>query len=145
VPYELTRQLDSAVAEVFAIMLTLTCVPSEDGRAPGEPCFTATVDFSGALVGSCSLRVEEATAVALTSSFVGLPAEELPRSLFLDTVGELCNMIAGGWKSRQPPPRSSCTLSPPVVSSHCERVWDGSLTRLYCFEAHHLILKLKLS
>lgn len=143
--YEMIRQLDWAVAEVFAIMLTLTCLPSAENQLPQDPCFTARVDFTGTLTGFCSLQVNESAAITLTSGFIGVPPDRLAPSLFTDTVAELCNMIAGSWKSRLPPPRSFCHLSPPVVSSAGERPREGSLIRLYCFKEHQLILALNLA
>jgi chemotaxis protein CheX len=33
-----------------------------------------------------------------------------------DAIGELCNMIAGGWKSKLASPDSNCSISTPAVT-----------------------------
>ena len=38
-----------------------------------------------------------------------------------DAVGELCNMIAGGWKSRLGAPASVCHISVPAVTRSTAR------------------------
>jgi chemotaxis protein CheX len=65
-----------------------------------------------------------------------------------DAVGEICNMVGGGWKDRVPTLSSQCALSPPTVISgraykvHMSRPSDR-FTRTYMFNGNLLFLTLR--
>jgi chemotaxis protein CheX len=116
--HDLVRQLDESVAEVFAVMLNLACPPAiaEPAGIHALPCFIASVAFSGTLEGSCAIHLAPDTAAELTANLTGIPAPEISPTECADTTGELCNMIAGSWKTRQPATQAACHLSCPVVT-----------------------------
>jgi chemotaxis protein CheX len=139
------QQLNEAVAEVFAVMLNLACT-CETVPASGLPApyLSASVQFSGTLSGHCTILMTEPTAAELTSNLTGIPALEIPPELCADTAGELCNMIAGSWKTRQPDAVASCQLSCPVLGPECEPE-EGlahSVTLFCRFSIHSMILHL---
>ena len=146
VPESLVVHLDEAVREVFDLMLSRPCTPS--ARDP-EPMagLTALVQFSGTLNGACAIHLELGSADELTEHLTGeppTPGSALPA----DMVGELCNMIAGMWKSRLAPPMASCHLSSPTVARTCPAETEAeasTVTRTYQFAPHWLTLQLTLA
>ena len=136
--------VDQSVSEIFGIMLGLTVAPVElqpsnvTGRQPER---TAIVGFSGILRGSCGIRFSSQAAHAVASAMSGgMPVEEDSESID-DAVGELCNMLAGGWKGRVRELESECLLSPPAVISGTDyhihvRKASLTLTRNYRFQGH---------
>ena len=146
-----TDQLDEAVAEVFATMLDLRCLPVESLGFPSGVSsvrhLTASVRFSGSLTGFCAVQVDEPAAAGLTSQLTGISIDGLSPDLFFDTVAELCNMIAGCWKSMQPAAHASCNLSPPTPGSEplLTSAFPRTFTRLYSCAPYQLTLALSVA
>ena len=139
-PHNLFQQLDDAVAEVFELMLSRSCIPAQCGRA-AVPGVIALVHFSGALTGACTLHLDLASAGELAEQLTGEPPQpdsELPA----DAVGELCNMIAGSWKSRLEPALATCQLSSPSFQAAAAPAEHATVTRTYHFAPHCLTLQL---
>jgi chemotaxis protein CheX len=56
------------------------------------------------------------SAEKLTCAFLGsCEGCAWDEAMTADTVGELCNMIAGGWKKRLSAPDTACDLSVPFI------------------------------
>ena len=141
---------DEAVAEVFSMMLGFEAKVIES--VPPAPTTgdvfgrTAIVGFSGSMRGSCELRMDSLAARAVCSAMIGDTSIEEDESID-DAVGELCNMLAGGWKNRVPTLSSNCALSPPtVISGRSYKVHMSSpsakFSRAYQFDVHTLYLTL---
>jgi chemotaxis protein CheX len=140
---------DKTVIEVFGVMFgfdaksiqTSTPNPNDLNER------TAIVGFSGAMRGSCQIRMSSDGARSITSAMLGgAPVDENDESID-DAVGELCNMLAGGWKNHISALSSECALSPPsVISGRHYKVHlskpSVSITRIYQFDAHELHLTL---
>lgn len=142
---------DTVVAEIFKMMLdfdiqamdipSTACPPSElDER-------TAIVGFSGSMRGSCQIRIGVIAAKSIASAMLGgAPIDDDDDSIN-DALGELCNMLAGGWKNGVPSLSSACALSPPTVISgrnykvHMSKPSE-KLSRCYQFNTHALHLTL---
>jgi len=143
---ELTRQLDQAVAEVLAVMLNLACTfESLDQIRPPRIAITASVFFSGTLEGVCTLGFDHATSAELTANLIGIPPALISRDLCDDTAAELCNMIAGSWKSAQSRTHDGCHISCPAITSsefHPPTNFRHTIARLYRFDGHHMSLTL---
>ncbi len=140
------RQLEEAVAEVFAVMLNLACVcETVPASLFPRPCLSASVQFSGTLKGRCTLWLTEPTAAELTSNLTGIPMHKIPPELCADTARELCNMIAGSWKTRQPDALAACHLSCPILSAGCESEegFANSVTLLCRFSMQSMMLRLE--
>ena len=135
---EWITELDAAVSEVFSLMLGRRCQP--DLRYADLSGYEASVGFSGTLRGSCTVRLDYDAARSLTEELTG---EASPADC-LDTVGELCNMIAGSWKSRLPGDASACKLSIPHSGPVGLAAKGAELCRYYRCEGVSLILLLSL-
>jgi chemotaxis protein CheX len=130
--------LDSTVEEVFALVLGSTC-----SRVPGmmtneEESLMAVVGFGGILSGACVLRCGSGAALAMAGKMMGASFTELDPTV-QDAIGELCNMLAGGWKSRIPELSSHCGLSVPAIVTGRDyqmRVHplQFQLSQSYCFD-----------
>ena len=69
-----------------------------------EGRIVARIQFTGAVDGECLLYASQATASVTAEALLGTPSE--PHDPMVDdAIGELCNMIAGGWKSKLASPR----------------------------------------
>jgi chemotaxis protein CheX len=140
---------DETVFELFAQMLGLTVAISpppvpEIGEGDER---TAIVGYSGSLRGCCEVQMNEGAARAVTSAMLGgLPVDS--EVSMDDAVGEICNIIAGGWKDRVPPLSSNCALSPPTVITgraykvHMSRP-SVKMFRCYRFAGEYLFLTLR--
>jgi chemotaxis protein CheX len=106
--------LDDAVGEVFELMLRQRCALVDETTAAAR-WISAKIVFSGTLEGQCVVQVSGAGADRLADALLGAEGD-WDDEMIDDAVGELCNMIAGGWKSRLDAPASVCTLSMPSVS-----------------------------
>jgi chemotaxis protein CheX len=142
---------DETVVEIFKMMFGLDIAPAELPSSDLPPSElderTALVGFSGAMRGSCQVRICAQAAKSIASAMLGgMPIEDDDDSID-DALGELCNMLAGGWKNRIPALSSECALSPPTVISgrdykvHMHKP-SLQLTRIYEFESHMLRLTL---
>ena len=104
---EAVTRLDSAVSEVFETMLERSCDPLEGEVDTVEGRIVARIQFTGAVDGECLLYASQATASVTAEALLGTPSE--PHDPMVDdAIGELCNMIAGGWKSKLASPDSNC-------------------------------------
>lgn len=152
------NQIDEAVAEVFDQMLGRSCVPtSTESELEPIACessrgLTASVLFSGSLNGTCTVHLDLSTAGELTALLTGETYDpDGPSHLSADMVGELCNMIAGSWKSRLPSEQARCGLSSPVITSEQSQLqttelagnFKHSLVRVYRIHDQCLILQLR--
>jgi len=143
------ERADETVAEVFNMMLGHQIGPvSELDTTPCEANErTAIVGFSGSMRGTCEIRMSTLAARAVASAMLGgTPVEDGDDSID-DAIGELCNMIAGGWKNRVPTLTSDCTLSPPTVISGGDykvhmRQPSMKMARVYRFDGNTLHLTL---
>jgi chemotaxis protein CheX len=142
------QRADEAVLEVFARMLGLQIAPTEpqiQEPGPGEDR-TAIVGFSGAMRGCCEVQLNEQGAQAVASAMLGTPVDDA--ASLDDAVGEICNMVGGGWKDRVPSLSSQCALSPPtVISGRAYKVNmsrpSDKITRTYHFDGNLLFLTIR--
>jgi len=106
--------LECAAIEVFNMMagteLTLMTEAPEHQEGPQ----TAMVGLAGALCGMITIRCQQETAVTLATRMLGDDAKSNP-SMVGDALGELCNMVAGNFKSKISGLADHCMLSVPTV------------------------------
>jgi chemotaxis protein CheX len=110
------RNLDASVQEVFELMLCASCrredgLPEPDGRFESV---TAVVGFAGMLSGALMLRCSGQAAALIAARMTGMEFDRVDDTV-KDGIGEICNMLAGAWKSRVPNLASHCGLSVPAV------------------------------
>jgi chemotaxis protein CheX len=142
---------DSTVKEIFDMMFGLDIRPvdllpeDQDQTEPDER--TAIVGFSGSLRGSCQLRISRIAAQSIASAMLGGPPTDVSDESLNDALGELCNMLAGGWKNGIPDLSARCALSSPTIISGCDyKIYmakpSSKLCRTYQFGPHSLHLTL---
>ena len=141
-----STQIDETVAETFGVMFGLAAhhdaTPAES--LAGEDELTGLIGFSGALRGSCEVRMNTAAARTIASAMLGgSPIEEGDEDSINDAVGEIGNMLAAGWKNRIESLSGKCFLSPPtVISGKSYKVHPQhaavKVVRQYAFDAHSL-------
>jgi chemotaxis protein CheX len=108
---------------------------------------TAIVGYSGAMRGCCEVQMNQGAATAVATAMLGGTLTEDEESLD-DAVGEIANMIAGGWKDRISALSSDCNISPPtVITGRAYKVHMSrpslKMMRCYCFSGHHIFLTLR--
>jgi chemotaxis protein CheX len=129
--------MDDTVREVFGMMLGLEVVAGGELPPASKDIVlreqTALVGFAGAMSGICEISICKSGARIITSAMLGGLAVEDGSDSICDAVGELCNMIAGGWKNRIPLLASACSLSIPTVivggSYHVHRPANARVNR----------------
>jgi chemotaxis protein CheX len=108
--------LECAAVEVFEMMASVQLqqrsAPLEEPK--GE--LTAMVGMAGAICGMIAIRCSQATAVKLVSLMLGEEAAPAPPNA-RDAIGELCNVVAGNFKSKIGSLADHCMLSVPTVIS----------------------------
>jgi chemotaxis protein CheX len=131
-------RLDSAVSEVFEMMLARSGGPMDETAAIAEP-IAARIRFSGAVDGECLLHASRSVAQLTAEALLGTVSEP-EDSMVEDAIGELCNMVAGGWKSKLEGEQAACLISPPTIFN---LELDGlaedremRVRRFYCFEGN---------
>jgi chemotaxis protein CheX len=113
------ENLNASVAEVFEGMLGMRCelvqldgVP--DITVEAEELVTAVVGFGGILSGACVVTCDGATARQFAGLMTGMEFDTVDE-IVKDGIGEICNMLAGAWKSKIPGLAAKCGLSLPAV------------------------------
>jgi chemotaxis protein CheX len=112
------KHLDLSVLEVFGTMLGMDCERREATDFAIEPrsadAVTAVVGFGGILSGACILSCDELAARLIAGKMTGFEFDQVD-DVVKDGIGEICNMVAGGWKSKVPTLAANCGLSLPAV------------------------------
>ena len=106
--------LECSAIEVFAMMANteLRVMAEQPEQPQGEQ--TAMVGLAGALCGMITIRCKPETAIKLATQMLGEDAKS-NRSMVGDALGELCNMVAGNFKSKIPSLADHCMMSVPTV------------------------------
>lgn len=106
--------MQCAALEVFELMAGAHLEVNISSTEPPRGELTAMVGMAGALCGITTVRCSRATAAKFASSMLGGgSASNLPAAG--DALGELCNMIAGNFKSKISTLADHCMLSVPTV------------------------------
>ncbi len=111
-----TQLLQSAVREVFDIMLDTQLGRMESARPQGNsgPGLTAMVGLAGQVSGVLSLRCSHRAAASIASRMLKLEPRQAEGSA-PDAIGEICNMIAGNFKTKIAGLSEECMLSVPTI------------------------------
>jgi chemotaxis protein CheX len=108
------RNLDSSIDEVFTLTVGVHCRRAWEAVAPDTESVTAVVGFGGMLNGACVFRTGGTTARKIAARMTGMEFTEIDDTV-KDAIGEICNILAGTWKSKVPELASHCDLSVPAV------------------------------
>lgn len=107
--------IELAAQEVFQLMLNASLVPVAELRTPHSE-ITAMVGLAGQMCGVFSIECSSEAAVQITSAMLGV-ASGATNEETCDAVGEVCNMVAGNFKSKLEGVGDGCMLSVPTVVS----------------------------
>jgi len=141
-----TLHLDDAVDEVFRLMMGSPCLPSDGNVTSDTETITAVIGLAGAMSGACTLRCGLNTALRMAECMVGVRPTELD-AMVKDAIGEVCNMVAGGWKGKHAAFASGCMLSTPAVVTgtnyqlHMQQQ-EFRIDRTYHFEEYALSISI---
>jgi chemotaxis protein CheX len=106
--------LECSAIEVFGMMAnTELRVLAEQPKQPQSEQ-TAMVGLAGALCGMITIRCKKEISIKLAARMLGEDAKSNP-SMVGDALGELCNMVAGNFKSKITSLADQCMLSVPTV------------------------------
>ena len=108
------RNLDASVEEVFQLMLGVNCRRDSSPMVQEPESVTAVVGFGGLLSGACVFRSGSTAAMKIAAHMTGMEFPEVDDTV-KDAIGEICNMLAGSWKSKVPDLAANCGLSVPAV------------------------------
>lgn len=108
------RNLDSSVDEVFSLTVGVQCRRAWESAETETESVTAVVGFGGLLTGACVFRTRGTVARDIAARMTGMEFSEIDDTV-QDAVGEICNIVAGTWKSKVPELASHCDLSVPAV------------------------------
>ena len=109
-----TPLLETATREVFEIMLGTQLNDMADVEPPLATDLTAMVGLAGQLCGVLSIRGDARTASRMASKMLGVETDRLDENV-RDAIGEICNMVAGNFKSKIAHLANGCSLSVPTV------------------------------
>jgi CheY-specific phosphatase CheX len=136
----LMKRLDAAVAEVFELMLGMSCLPLEEEHE-SDKRITVQIQFSGGIEGGCLLCLGSSAGEMTMEALLGECHGECD-SMMMDAAAELCNMIVGSWKSKLDPSMASASLSIPTISHDTgitiQNQSGRNLLRSYCFRGNTL-------
>jgi chemotaxis protein CheX len=100
----------ASLDEVFGMMLGMKITPCEDVAVVSQ--ITAIVGLAGSLCGLFGIRCSRESGAKMAEKMLGPPEGN---SQILDALGEICNMLAGSFKSRIPSIADTCMLSIPTT------------------------------
>jgi chemotaxis protein CheX len=136
------ENLDASVNEVFETMLGVRCQSRSESTTGSSgsatETVTAVVGFGGILSGACVFRCDAPAARQIAGLMTGMEFESIDETV-KDAVGEICNMLAGGWKSKVPELAANCGLSVPAVITGTDynlhvQSPEFRIRRTYCFQ-----------
>jgi chemotaxis protein CheX len=107
--------LQVGAKEVFQIMLQteLASLPNVEELTPAGDV-TAMVGLAGALCGVMTIRCDSKTAEKMAGRMLGSVGAVDPKDV-PDAIAEICNMVAGNFKSKITQLAEHCMLSVPTV------------------------------
>ncbi len=142
--------LMAAMRDIFSTMLGER-LGRIQGRTTDNPHVSALVGLAGEFSGVLTLHFSEAAACSVASGLLGTNLKSLDETV-RDSIAELANMVAGGFKKTLSPDRELFKVSIPSViqgmqyntrgSTNSEQIWVGAGTDSYQFDVQ-LIVEVK--
>lgn len=111
---EWQKQLEASVREVFEMMLGSALEVVKEDESLGRTDLTGMVGLAGQVCGVLSIRCTSKTGAHIASKMTGTEVPERDASV-RDALGEVCNMVAGNFKSKLPNLSDGCLLSVPTI------------------------------
>jgi chemotaxis protein CheX len=116
--FNTSQTLTDLVPNVLATMASLTAQPDpEGGPQPGNNRVSGTIGIAGDRVtGAIYVHLPQPLAFLVVNAILGNPAEQSVSDGDLnDVVGELTNMVGGGFKSALCDADWPCAMSTPAI------------------------------
>ncbi len=136
-------KLDRAVDQVFGMMAGLMSVPT-DSPVEHRHEVTAIIGLAGSLNGAFVINTTETDALRITEALTRSSLTEFD-DIASDTMGEICNMLAGVWKGGFRSLASACLLSVPTVFTgrdyrRCMQSMLMCIERSYLIDKSHALM-----
>lgn len=142
--FAMTDPLVRAVVKTFETMMGINLDSLPLSSAFQEAHVLGEVAFSGQANGKVQLRFPKAAVPVIGARLLGLEASDLnDPAIANDVVGELCNMVAGNFKSNLCDAGLPCTLQPPKITITEDfklQSVDGGSSERYAFRSPELAL-----
>ncbi len=106
--------LETSAREVFEVMLGTELTQMGEVEVPLTAHCTAMVGLAGRLCGVLSLRCTAETAGCMAAKMLGSEVGAAEYTI-RDAIAEICNMVAGNFKTKIPGLAEGCMLSVPSV------------------------------
>lgn len=118
VPPRAVDQLLELTSDVFASMVghDLVHVPEAAGKDANATQIVGTVAFAGSWTGYVAVATSQAAARDITAALLGADPSDVDAQV-RDAVGEVVNMVAGGFRTRMVKPGDSWTITLPMVAT----------------------------
>lgn len=113
---EWIERMEAAAKDVFESMLGVPVKLAGGNSGQGLVNLTALVSLTGTPAGVLGVSCEADSAARIAMLMLGSDRPE-PEETAKDALGEICNMVAGGIKSRSGAGEDLCRLSVPTVVS----------------------------
>ncbi len=111
---EWLKLLETSTREVFELMLGSNLEVVKEDETLGRTDLTGMVGLAGQLCGVLSIRCTSKTAAHIATKMTGGEVSKSDPSV-RDALGEVCNMVAGNFKSKLPELSDGCLLSVPTI------------------------------
>lgn len=111
---EWQKLLETSTREVFDLMLGASLKVVKEDETLGRTDLTGMVGLAGQLCGVLSIRCTSKTAAHIATKMTGGEVSKSDPSV-RDALGEVCNMVAGNFKSKLPELSDGCLLSVPTI------------------------------
>lgn len=125
---EWQKMLETSAREVFDLMLGTDLKIVEEDGTPGRTDLTGMVGLAGQVCGVLSIRCTIKTAAHMATKMIGTETSETDAAV-RDALGEVCNMVAGNFKTKLPGLSDGCLLSVPTIVTgtdyHLHSLADG--------------------
>jgi chemotaxis protein CheX len=139
--------LQLAMQEVFELMLTCPLQVAAQPISEQELEITSMVGLAGQLCGILCVRCSSKSAARMASRMLGTDAETVGQEVW-DAVGEICNMVAGNFKSKIPGLGDGCMLSVPTVITgtayRLHPIVNEEMHTVLLFEGEPVVLSLEI-
>jgi len=118
--FDIKQSVSNSVIDLFDTMLDLTIDPvAEEDMTPLEgPRLIGTLSFTGEVVGSINIQVNETAGRTMTAAMLGMEPEEIESiEEVRDVIRETCNIIGGNLKSGLEDVGLNCAITTPSITS----------------------------
>lgn len=136
---QLEELLKTAVNEVFQTMLgtNIRSIPFNKDALTSDAHIAGSVGFIGTMTGVVYIYAHADFATRMTTAILGAQAQEIEGDEMVnDSIGELANMIVGGFKTTLVERGMSCVLTIPSIvrgSNFSIEATSSTTRRVLCF------------